>query len=79
MTETENKLMQAYKKYIDFLTDSYREVFDITHEHGYTCSQDKFELGESLRADIKKLEDECLNKKENISTQILRTTIDRSI
>jgi hypothetical protein len=78
MTETENKLMQAYKKYIDFLTDSYREVFCIAKAHGYTCSQDDYELGESLRANIKKLEAESISNKGKSLMQNLRTTIDKS-
>lgn len=79
MTETENKLIEAYKKYIEFLTDSYSEVFGIAHTHGYTCSQDNYELGELLRANIIKLEAECISNKGKSLMQNLRTTIDKSV
>lgn len=58
MTETENRLVKAYKKYIEFLTDSYSEVFDIATIHGYRCSEEDIKLGETLRNNIYNLEQE---------------------
>ena len=60
MTSKELELTKAYKEYIEFLTDSYGEVFEIAHAHGYNCSQEDIDLGKLLRAKIHKLESECI-------------------
>ncbi len=59
MENKEIKLIKAYKKYINFLSNSYADVFTIAHTHGYQCSDENFEMGEKLRNAIKKLEEEC--------------------
>ena len=57
MTTKEKELVKAYKKYINFLTNSYTEVFDIARVHNYVCSDEDFELGQQLRDNIKQLEE----------------------
>jgi hemoglobin-like flavoprotein len=59
MTTKVKNLVKAYKKYIDFLSNSYADVFTIAHAHGYQCSEEDFEMGEKLRNAIKELENEC--------------------
>jgi hypothetical protein len=43
MENKEIKLIKAYKKYINFLSNSYADVFSIAHAHGYQCSEEDFE------------------------------------
>ena len=43
MTTKVKNLVKAYKKYIDFLSNSYADVFSIAHAHGYQCSEEDFE------------------------------------
>ena len=59
MKTKQKELVKLYKKYIDFLSNAYADVFTIAHTHGYQCSDEDFEMGEKLRNDIKKLEEEC--------------------
>lgn len=59
MTTKEKELVKSYKKYIDFLSNAYADMFSIAHTHGYQCSEKDFEMGEKLRNAIKKLEEEC--------------------
>jgi hypothetical protein len=59
MTQKQKELVKLYKKYINFLSNSYADVFGIAHTHGYQCSDEDFEMGEKLRNAIKKLEEEC--------------------
>lgn len=66
MTTKEKELVKAYKKYINFLTNSYIEVFDIARVHNYVCSDEDFELGQQLRDNIKQLEEECGMPDNNI-------------
>ena len=59
MRTKEKELVKAYRKYINFLTNSYADVFSIAHAHGYQCSEEDFKMGEKMRNTIKELENEC--------------------
>lgn len=52
MTKEEKKLIQAYKDYINFLTEAYDQVFQIAKIHGYCCSKESVEKGEMMRMRI---------------------------
>lgn len=56
MTKEEKKLIQAYKDYINSLTEEYDEVFQIAAIHGYHCSKESIEKGEMMRSAIRELE-----------------------
>lgn len=53
------ELIDAYKKYIDFLGKAYDDVFLFANSHGYTCTETEIKIGQQLRDEIKKLEKEC--------------------
>ena len=53
------ELIDAYKKYIDFLGRAYDDVFLFANSHGYTCTETEIKIGQQLRDEIKKLEKEC--------------------
>lgn len=53
------ELIDAYKKYIDFLGRAYDDVFLFANTHGYTCTETEIKIGQQLRDEIKKLEKEC--------------------
>ena len=55
MSPKEKELVKLYKKYINFLSNAYGDVFT----HGYKCSDEEFEMGENLKNAIKELEEEC--------------------
>ena len=59
MTVKEKELVEAYKKYIQFLESEYNAVFTLAYVHGYNCSKSKIELSEQLRKEIQELEEEC--------------------
>jgi hypothetical protein len=59
METTEIKLIKAYKKYINFLSNEYFDAFSFAHIHGYKCSEENIKLGEQMRNAIKELENEC--------------------
>ena len=59
MTAKELELIEAYKEYINILTEEYNEVFNIANIHGYNCEEYKINLGQQMRNAIKKLEEEC--------------------
>ena len=79
MTAKETELVKAYKKYIDFLGNAYENVFAIASVHNYSCSEEDIKLGQELRANIIKLEAECISDKGKSLIQNLRTTIDKSV
>lgn len=53
------ELIDAYKKYIDFLSKAYDDVFLFAITHDYTCTETEIKIGQQLRDEIKKLEKEC--------------------
>ena len=55
----ELKLIQAYQKYIHFLSKAYDDVLTLAWVHGYRCSESEIEFGQQLRSAIKELEEEC--------------------
>ena len=59
MIEKETKLINAYRKYIYFLSKSYDDMFTFANTHGYNCSETEIKIGQQLRDDIKKLEKDC--------------------
>jgi hypothetical protein len=60
------ELIDAYKKYIDFLGRAYDDVFLFANTHGYTCTETEIKIGQQLRDEIKKLEKECGINNNNI-------------
>ena len=58
MTTKEKELIRAYKKYIYFLGNEYDKVLEIAWIHNYTCKESDIKLGQELRDNIKKLEEE---------------------
>lgn len=78
MNETENKLIKAYKEYIDFLTKEYVDVFMIADAHGYQSRDESVLLGQKLRNKIHKLETESITDTDEKLMQNLRMEIDKS-
>lgn len=64
------KLIQAYKDYINFLTEAYDEVFQIATIHGYCCSKESVEKGEMMRSAIRELELEVSSDSESEKNDI---------
>lgn len=60
------ELIDAYKKYIDFLGRAYDDVFLFANTHGYNCTETEIKIGQQLRDEIKKLEKECGINNNNI-------------
>lgn len=58
MIEKEMKLINAYRKYIYFLSKAYDDVFTFANVHGYNCRETEIKIGQQLRDDIQKLEKE---------------------
>lgn len=63
--ENIDKLIQAYKDYINVLTEAYDEVFHIATIHGYCCSKESIEKGEMMRSAIRELELEVSSDSES--------------
>lgn len=61
------ELIDAYKKYIDFLGKAYNVAVLFAYSHGYTCTETEIKIGQQLRDEIKKLEKECgIDNNKNI-------------
>ena len=52
MIEKETKLINAYRKYIYFLSKAYDDMFTFANVHGYNCSETEIKIGQQLRDDI---------------------------
>lgn len=70
MTKEEKKLIQAYKDYINLLTEEYDIVFQIAQIHGYCCSKESIEKGEMMRRAIRELELEVSSDSESEKNDI---------
>lgn len=55
-----NRLMEAYKDYIELLENELDEVCPVAAVHGW--KSDRVEKGYELRARIKELESECIEE-----------------
>ena len=59
MIEKKTKLINAYRKYIYFLSKAYDDMFTFANAHGYNCSETEIKIGQQLRDDMQKLENDC--------------------
>lgn len=60
------ELIYTYKIYIDLLSEAYDNMFLFANTHGYTCTETEIKIGQQLRDEIKRLEEECEIDNNNI-------------